>query len=189
MNIFEISTTVIQALIMTDIIVLIISCIWHIKKYCHSYIDETGRRIYTTQGSPKNRVAKICLFFLPILAILFGLTCFISGISQDAGFENKEFVLGWAFAIAIFAYLMMMLPVFFVKAIVNAVGKHQENIAKEALKVQQQSENNKAKTLDLLKAKYRPIKCGYCGSMNSPERSNCKNCAGILKNEDNRLLE
>ena len=69
-----------------------------------------------------------------------------------------------------------------------AISKYQENVTTKAINVQNKMAGNKETELQILKSKYKPIKCKYCGTMNSPKKNNCKNCGAILENIDNRLL-
>lgn len=189
---FDLITHIMGYGILAVIIGLIVSIIVHHKKYTETYRDDiTGETVVKyKKGAPKNTVGRILAWSLPFLFIGFGATCAILGFAQDGNFDLQKdgYIIWWILVVCIFGFFMLILPVLIIKAIASAVRKYREHVDDKVFEAQSKIENNKAEELEIMKNKYKPIKCEFCGTMNSPKRSNCKNCGAVLQNKDNRLL-
>ncbi len=126
----------------------------------------------------------------------YGTLCFLDDNASISA-ASPAFLMMFAMFLvflSIILYFMIMFPVFLVRVLGKILGTAEDRsatkeISEQAITVQKQIEENKAKELELRKAKYRPVRCAYCGTMNSPRYSNCKNCGSPLENRDSRLLE
>lgn len=190
---FDLITNIFGYIILADIIALIISLIVHHNKYTEKYYDSTiGRtEVRRKRGAPRNIWSRIFGWLLPVMFIGYGALCAVSGIAQQPEFnvEKDGYILWWIVVVSILGFIMLILPVIIIRVIVGVVKHHDERIADKAINAQNKIEENKETELNTLKLKYKPVQCPYCGTMNPPKYTNCKNCGGVLPNVDNRLLD
>ena len=167
-----------------DILTVTISHAVTLIKYNKELNDKTIAR-----PKFKNTLGKMCLISFPFTAILYGMCCAIQGMKQSGNLnEGNQLALLWIFIFTIICFGFILVPVFVVKIISAAIAKYRERVTAKAIDAQNQMTANKNAELQILKMKYKPIKCSYCGTMNPPKYTNCKNCGGVLENKDNRLL-
>ena len=177
-------TKFLEIFLMVDVITIIASYIIKLIKYNKELKDNN-----IINPKFKNTLGKMCLILFPFLAIIYGICCAIDGMIQAGTFnEGNQLILLWMLIMAVIAFVFILFPVFIVKAISSTVSRYRERVATKAIEAQKQVTANKDAELQILKMKYKPIKCSYCGTMNPPKYTNCKNCGGVLENRDNRLL-
>ncbi len=183
---FDLLTRVMGFVITIDVLVLVINALIRIIKY-----NRAADKNDTPVQKPKNTVGRVGLIALIVLSICYGTACSIIGFSSSSGFdlEKDSYILWWSLAMILFFILLILVPVLIIKVISTIVAAYKERVNRAAINAQIKTEENKAKELSLFKAKYRPVKCVYCGTANHPKRTNCKNCGATLNNTDNRPLE